>query len=259
MNTQSSLKIIAESSANKISSIVNTAFFFKEPFTHLYIDNFFPEEFAQSCLASFPELDNPCWEHSNDPGIEIKSRSTWNSEFDIPEGIVDAVRVLNSSICLKAIGESLGIQKLMPDPYFSGGGLNCTQSGGLLDVHVDGNYHDASGMNRRVNAILYLNKNWKDGFGGEFGVYDNLGESVVRKIAPLYNRLVIFDTHDKSYHGLPDPVCFPEGDNRKSIILYYYTVAPRPNAQVSVSEPHSALWKSKSFTDKRGNKIRDFS
>jgi hypothetical protein len=60
--------------------------------------------------------------------------------------IVDAVRVLNSSLFLKSVSEIFDIPKLMPDPYFSGGGLNVTVSGGLLDVHVDGNYHDASGL-----------------------------------------------------------------------------------------------------------------
>ena len=44
--------------------------------------------------------------------------------------------------------EVLNIDKLIPDPYFTGGGLNATISGGLLDVHVDGNYHDATGLNR---------------------------------------------------------------------------------------------------------------
>ena len=191
-------------------------------------------------------------------GIEVKSRSTWASEFDIPDGIIDVVRILNSAQFLSAIGEVLNIPKLMPDPYFAGGGLNCTQSGGLLDIHVDGNYHDASGMHRRVNALLYLNKNWKEGWGGEFGIYADDGERLVKQIPPLFNRLVVFDTHDKSYHGLPNPITFPEGEDRKSIILYYYTVKERPNHLVSEDKPHSALWKKKGFTDKNGSKTRQY-
>jgi Rps23 Pro-64 3,4-dihydroxylase Tpa1-like proline 4-hydroxylase len=144
---------------------------------------------------------------------------------------------------LRAISKVIGIEKLMSDPYFSGGGLNATVKGGLLDVHVDGNYHDASGLNRRINAILYLNPGWQQGWGGEFGLYDSTGDKLVKKIEPLHNRLVIFDTNDYSYHGLPDPLNFPVDRARKSIILYYYTKESRPYSQVAVDQPHSALWK----------------
>jgi Rps23 Pro-64 3,4-dihydroxylase Tpa1-like proline 4-hydroxylase len=157
-----------------------------------------------------------------------------------------------------AMGERFGIPKVMPDPYFSGGGLNATKSGGLLDVHVDGNYHDASGLNRRLNALIYLNPNWKSGWGGEFGIYDEHGDVCVKEVSPLFNRLVIFDSHDKSFHGLPAPLNFPEGEVRKSILLYYYTKAPRPDSQIAVDAPHSALWKKRGLNDKRGNKIREF-
>jgi hypothetical protein len=70
--------------------------------------------------------------------------------------------------------------------------------------------------------------------------------------------LVIFDTNDYSYHGLPDPLNFPEDKVRKSIILYYYTKESRPSSQIAVDAPHSALWKKRGLLDKRGNKTRDF-
>jgi hypothetical protein len=255
---QNDLKNLATLSVAKIIS--EDSDFSELPFKHLYCDNFFSPEFANALLDSFPKLDNSdLWDSSNDPEIEVKMRSKWQSEFDIPDTIVDAIRVLNSSLFLKSVSEKFDIPKLMPDPYFTGGGLNVTVSGGLLDVHVDGNYHDASGLNRRINAILYLNPGWQEGWGGEFGLYDETGDKLIKKIAPIHNRLVIFDTNDKSFHGLPDPLNFPEGHARRSIILYYYTKDERPTDQVTVEQPHSALWKKKGVLDKRGNKTRDFS
>jgi len=255
---QKTIKNLAIDSVAKIASQENN--YNRLPFKHLYVDNFFIPEFADTLLDSFPDLDNSdLWDSSNDPEIEVKMRSKWQSEFDIPDTIVDAVRVLNSSLFLKSVSKIFDIPKLMPDPYFSGGGLNVTVSGGLLDVHVDGNYHDASGLNRRINAILYLNPGWQEGWGGEFGLYDETGDKLIKKIAPIHNRLVIFDTNDKSFHGLPDPLNFPEGHARRSIILYYYTKDERPTDQVTVDKPHSALWKKKGGLDKRGNKTRDFS
>ena len=153
---QKELKKIAVKASESITEVKHTKNFSKEPFPHFFIDNFFSDAFLNNIISSFPEVDSSTWDISNDPDIEVKMRSRWESEFDIPENIVDAIRIMNSSYFLKALSDALDIPKLMPDPYFSGGGLNATVSGGLLDVHVDGNYHDASGLNRRVNAILYL-------------------------------------------------------------------------------------------------------
>lgn len=257
--TQEKLKVMAEGCAKKIQNAVDGEEYFAEPYRHIVIDNFFPEALVNACMKYFPPMDHESWEHANDIDIEVKFRTNWKSEFDIPKGIVDAVRILNSAPLLHAFGQRLGIPKIIPDPYFTGGGLNVTTRGGLLDVHIDGNYHDATGLNRRVNAILYLNPNWQRDWGGEFGVYDSLGQVCLKEVAPLFNRLVVFDSHDTSFHGLPAPLRCPEGILRRSIILYFYTKEDRPNEHVTVAEPHSALWKKRDLLDKRGNKTRNFS
>jgi hypothetical protein len=251
---QKDLKNIAVLCSEKIKQ----GQYFSEPFQYSIIDDFLPENLISAALSGFPPLTEESWEHSNDPGIEVKSRTVWKSEFDVPDGLIDIIRVLNSSLILNTMSNLLSIPKLMPDPYFSGGGLNVSQTGGHLDVHVDGNYHDASGMHRRVNLLMYLNPNWEKSWGGEFGVYSEDGSKLVKAIPPLLNRCVIFDTHDKSYHGLPNPIKFPKESPRKSIILYYYTVDNRPTENVVTDKPHSALWRSKDFLDKKGNKGRKF-
>jgi len=256
--SQSDLRSIASDCALKIKNSEAGESYFSEPYQHMVIDDFFPTALAESCLRAFPPLSDSSWEHQNDADIEVKYRSNWESELDIPDGLVHAVRILNSSLLLRAMSARLKIEKIVPDPYFTGGGLNVTTRGGLLDVHVDGNYHDATGLNRRLNAILYLNRGWTAEWGGEFGVYDATGLNCVKKVAPLFNRLVVFDSHDYSFHGLPDPVNFPEDEQRRSIILYYYTKAPRPSNHVAVEEPHSALWVKRGLKDKRGNVTRKF-
>lgn len=256
--SQAEMKIAANDCVSKINNAKIGLNYFEKPFKHLVIDNFFEISLANACLENFPDLSDPSWEHANDSDIEIKYRTTWKSEFDIPEGIVQAIRILNSAPFLLAMAEKFNIDKIIPDPYFTGGGLNVTKPGGLLDVHVDGNYHDATGLNRRLNALVYLNKNWEPSWGGEFGIYDEIGENCLKSVEPIFNRLVIFDSHDKSFHGLPSPLSFPEGETRKSILLYYYTKAPRESSQITISEPHSALWKKRDFTDKHGNKTRKF-
>lgn len=256
---QKQLMKLAQRCAAKMYALSLGDGLYREPYTHIVIDEFLPLDIAEMCLDKFPSLDEPVWEKTNDTDIEIKYRTTWQSEFDIPDGLVDVIRVLNSAPVLQAMSKCLGIPKLMPDPYFSGGGLNVSTRGGLLDVHVDGNYHDASGLNRRANALIYLNPDWKEEYGGSFGVYSKTGETLVKEIPPLFNRMVLFDSHDYSFHGLPDPINFPEDNPRRSIILYYYTKEPRPKHQVREAKPHSALWMKRNLKDKRGNDSRESS
>ena len=256
---QEQFKQIANILSDKILKTTNNATFSEIPFKHCVVDDFFDDSLANELLDSFPSLNDEIWEKTNDEDIEVKYRTNFQSEFDVPEGLIKAFRIFNSAPFLKAISEVFDIPKLIPDPYYSGGGLNITEKGGLLDVHVDGNYHDASGLNRRINVLLYLNPGWEKGWGGEFGLYNEDGTELIKKVEPIFNRLVIFDTHDKSFHGLPDPLDFPEGKNRKSIILYYYTKEERPSELNIYKDPHSALWVKKNITDKRGNKSRDFS
>ena len=253
---QLELKKLAKICKKKILLSKKNKNYFSQPFKHIVIDNFLTPELAKKSMNSFPKLSDPNWTHHKDKGIEVKSRLSWKSEFDIPENIIDVVRLFNSSDFLSSIGAVLSIPKLLPDPYFAGGGLNITEKGGHLDIHVDGNYHDPSGLNRRVNIILFLNRNWKKNWGGELGFYDNKGDELIKLISPIFNRCVIFDTHDKSFHGLPNPINFPKNLPRKSIILYYYTVAKRNKQNVLISKPHSALWKSKGLLDKKGKKTR---
>ena len=44
------------------------------------------------------------------------------------------------------------------------------------------------------------------------------------KYSPLLNHALIFTTDERSLHGFPDPLTCPEGQSRKSLALYYYTV-----------------------------------
>jgi Rps23 Pro-64 3,4-dihydroxylase Tpa1-like proline 4-hydroxylase len=258
MDKQNILKKYANNIAKKIiCSKINHQYFMK-PFKHLIVNNILQKNFAKNCMNSFPDLKNKIWEKSNLEKIEIKFRSKWKSEFDIPPHLISLVRILNSSIILKALSIRFKIPKLIPDPYFSGGGLNITEKGGLLDVHVDGNYHDASGLNRRINILIYFNLGWKKNWGGEFGLYDKNGKKCLKKISPIFNKLIAFDTHDYSMHGLPNPINFPKNNPRKSLILYYYTKDPRPKHLIRTNKPHSALWLKKNLKDKRGKLLRSY-
>jgi Rps23 Pro-64 3,4-dihydroxylase Tpa1-like proline 4-hydroxylase len=101
-----------------------------------------------------------------------------------------------------------------------------------------------------------LNPKWNKDWGGELELFDRTGDKLIKKIAPIFNRLVVFDTNDYSFHGISSPLNFPLGESRKSIILYYYTKASRPLDQSIGEGHHSALWVKRNLKDKKGSYLR---
>ena len=121
-------------------------------------------------------------------------------------------------------------ETLIPDPYLWGGGYHELKNGGYLNIHADFNVHPQLELNRRINLLIYLNKNWKENYGGSLELWDRKMKNCIKKIVPIFNRVVIFNTNDFSYHGNPEKINHPENISRKSIALYYYSNGqPREN------------------------------
>ena len=145
----------------------------------------------------------------------------------------------NSSAFTKFLENLTGIEGLIPDPHFRGGGLHQVERGGYLDIHCDFNVYEKLNLDRRLNVLIYLNKDWKKEYGGDLELWDKNMTKAVARISPIFNRFVVFATDDYSYHGHPDPLKCPEDKTRKSLALYYYTNG-RPSDEVS--ESHTTLF-----------------
>jgi Rps23 Pro-64 3,4-dihydroxylase Tpa1-like proline 4-hydroxylase len=138
---------------------------------------------------------------------------------------------LNSAEFLKFLESLTGIEGLIGDPYYEGGGIHETKKGGFLKVHTDFNYHKKLKLDRRINLLLYLNSDWKEEYGGHLELWDTDMSSCRRKLLPVINRMVIFSTTDFSYHGHPEPLSCPDNRSRRSLAFYYYTNG-RPGSEV---------------------------
>ena len=153
---------------------------------------------------------------------------------------------LNSSIFVNFLEKLTGIKGIIPDPHFVGGGLHQIEKGGFLKIHVDFNKHKQMQVDRRLNLLLYLNKDWQEEYGGHFELWDRNMTECEAKILPIFNRCVIFNTSDFSYHGHPNPLNCPEDRTRKSLALYYYSNG-RPAEEVSGQ--HSTLFRERPGED----------
>ncbi|NJM87615.1 MAG: 2OG-Fe(II) oxygenase [Hydrococcus sp. RU_2_2] len=153
---------------------------------------------------------------------------------------------MNGATFVNFLEKLTGIEGIIPDPHLVGGGLHQIERGGYLKIHVDFNKHGKLNLDRRLNLLLYLNKNWQEEYGGNLELWDRDMIKCQKKILPIFNRCVIFSTTDFSYHGHPEPLTCPEGRTRKSLALYYYSNGRPPE---EVSNGHSTVFRARPDED----------
>jgi Rps23 Pro-64 3,4-dihydroxylase Tpa1-like proline 4-hydroxylase len=214
------------------------------PFPHVVIDNFLPETLLEEVLKEFPNPKQIDWQTFQTPA-EKKLASRHEQQMG------DATRLLlynlNSSTFITFLEILTGIDGILPDPHFEGGGLHQIERGGFLKMHVDFNHHKKLRLDRRLNFLLYLNQDWKEEYGGHLELWDTKMTQCQKKILPLFNRCVVFSTTDFSYHGHPEPLTCPEDRTRKSLALYYYTNG-RPVEEVT-GKPHTTIFQARTQDD----------
>ena len=198
-----------------------------QPFHHIVIDNFLPEDVANLVAEQFPVADSDFWYEYSNP-LEIKKAcSNWN---DFPSEIYKVFINLFSESVVDYLSILTDTQ-LTGDIGLHGGGLHCHKPGGKLNTRLDYNLHPKLNMQRKLNIIIYVAKDWKEEYGGNLGLWEHDAENnqpgkLVASIPCLFNRAVIFDTTMNSWHGLPDPVTCPENMSRNSLAAYYLCPAP---------------------------------
>ena len=201
-----------------------------KPFPNVALNNFFEDSFLTEILEEFPDLSKTKGSQNYNFKNEIKLS---NKDYDsFPKKIKSFIDFLNSNIFLSFLQNITSInEKLVSDPQLEGGGLHEIKSGGVLKIHTDFNRHPTLNLDRRVNVLIYLNKNWKDSYGGHLELWDKKMLKCERKILPFFNTMVIFSTTDFSNHGHPTPLNCPEEMSRKSIALYYFS-SGRPKNEI---------------------------
>jgi hypothetical protein len=209
--------------ARKIGEGLSAKYTSADPFPHIVLDNFLPEPMVRLAQAKFPVNSLP-----SDTKFESGYAGLHKRQI-LPEECAPEIREMfhffNSAPILKFLEGLTGIEGLIADPYFDGGGYHETKRGGLLGVHADFRVNERLHVHRRINVIIYLNDNWKEEYGGHLGLWDRQMKGVRSTVAPIFNRCVIFNTDADSFHGHPDPLTTPEGVFRRSMALYYYTAS----------------------------------
>jgi Rps23 Pro-64 3,4-dihydroxylase Tpa1-like proline 4-hydroxylase len=208
----------------------------KKTFGYLVIEDFLPPEFAEEILAAYPRPGTDEW----DSTTYIHQRNKLTQTHGFAEPIARFFRLTAAPEFRALFSEVTGIRDLIDDPELVGGGLHQILRGGFLDVHVDYNFHPKTKLHRRLNLLLYLNKDWREEYEGYLELWDLDADAQLEKIAPLFNRAVIFETNEVSYHGHPKPLNGPPEVTRKSLAIYYYT---KERDDATVAPEHNTLYK----------------
>lgn len=212
----------------------------REPFRHLVVDDFFARDFANRILAEFPPFDHG---NARNEAGEIGNKSTVEKIRALGAAYGALDDLVQSREFLGLIGRITGIDGLLYDPWYFGGGTHENRQGQNLDTHVDFNRHPAQRWHRRLNLIVYLNREWNDDWGGSLQLHSDprSADDRVITITPKFNRAVIFETTETSWHGFPC-IALPahkQALSRKSVALYFYT-KDRPAEETADS--HSTVY-----------------
>ena len=199
-------------------------FLTSEPFNHIVIDNFFKPEVAEKLVEEFPDETSPKWIYKYKNPIEDKR--TCNQWDSFPEFTYSTFSYLCSSEFVDIIKQITGNDEVVADIGLHGGGWHSHSRAGNLNVHLDYNIHPKMKMQRKFNLIVYMTPNWNSKWGGGLELWSHNEETnkplrMEKLVENKFNRAVIFDTTQNSWHGLPEKLTCPQGIMRQSFAVYY--------------------------------------
>jgi hypothetical protein len=193
-----------------------------KPFPFFSLDNFLEEGFANRVLESFPSYETAMKQGRSFQAVNERGKVQLTDSETFAPAVKELNEVLSSNEWLEVLSYVMDIPNLLSDDQLVGGGIHQTGPRGHLDVHVDFNYLKDRDLHRRLNILVYFNKNWKPEWGGNVELWDKDVKVCHHSSSPIFNRCVVFATSEISFHGVTAVKC-PEGNSRKSFAAYYYT------------------------------------
>ena len=219
------------------------------PVPNFKIDNFLDEEFANRVLAAFPSFDDALKLGKSFSAVNERNKVQVTDSKLFAEPIAELNRALAAPDFLELLGYVFDIPNLLADENLVGGGIHQTGPRGHLDVHVDFNYIEERQLHRRLNILIYFNKDWQESWGGNIELWEQDVKTGVHSPSPIFNRCVVFMTNDISFHGVSAVKCPPDR-TRKSFAAYYYTKEAPAHWN---GQSHSTIFKARPTEVIKGN------
>lgn len=193
-----------------------------KPFPYFKVDNFLDPQQAKAIVEAYPTFDVALEQGKTFTTVNERKKVQITDSTKYAPPVAQLNRLLASQPFLDDLSYITGMPNLLADDSLTGGGIHVTGPGGRLDVHVDFNFMEDRQWHRRLNLLLYLNPVWEDQWGGQIELWDEGVKHCEASFSPIFNRCVVFETNEISYHGVV-PISQSALYPRKSFATYYYT------------------------------------
>lgn len=221
----------------------------KKPYTVWIIDDLFPIETPRKINEEWPEATDPRWFRGYQKIGEEKNLLEGGDKIaisnykEMPPFTQEVLKFFHSPEFTSYLSEVTGIPGLLPDETLHWSGMRGMLPGSWQLIHSDARKHPVTKQRKELTVLYYLNEGYnRTRDEGCLELWNDDMTMCIEKVEPRFNRLVIFQCTDTSYHGVPivkgerrfitfSPVSSQEGTER-----YKALFVPRPEDPDFITE-----------------------
>ena len=196
-----------------------------EPFPYIIFDECLKSDFAKELQTEILSYPDNVWDRYENP---FEKKYTFNKKNTFGKFVSKLFEFLESEIFLEQLSRHFSTN-LEIDPFRHYWGIHKYKDGDFLNIHADAGIHPKNKKKKHLTLGLYLSKDWKEQNNGHLELWTgqtaNIDNAKIfeckKSILPIFNRLLLFECNDISWHGNPVPVSCPNGEVRIFLTISY--------------------------------------
>ena len=192
---------------------------------YLVIDNFLDTVVALICQKEILDSNLDNWDRYNNC---FEQKNTYRDKYNLPENVNNLFNRFISENFINKLNNLTGL-KLINDNDRIFWGVHLFNNSDKLDIHVDAGRHIKTGLVKAITIGVYLSYNWSEENGGHIEFWEGNKSNIDNpkiysckdKFLPIFNRCIIFENNDNSWHGAPEPCICKNNEKRIFLTLSY--------------------------------------
>lgn len=192
-----------------------------KPYPHYYQDDILDYKFALELQEEILNIPIDEFDKYNNP---FETKLTLRDKFNYPKLLSKLFEYLEKKEFIEKLSNICGY-KLFKDENRNFNGVHIYKNGEKLDIHLDAEVHPKTKDFKILTLGIYLSSNWIDTYGCKFEIWNGDNSKLYnceKKIAPLFNRLILFTNTNNSWHGNPEAVNSYDNNSKRIFITISY-------------------------------------